>query len=110
MTFRRRNNGWATELLTEFQTGLARSAAESEYPGLWRGLTGAWMPELGQTGGVLFDLAGQRLNGGLSGAVWGIDAFGELLSFSGLDSMSHCRCDCHSRPALTVIRCAYVRH
>jgi len=40
------------------QTGFARSAGKSAYPGLWRGLVGAWVPALGPTGGTLVDVSG----------------------------------------------------
>lgn len=35
--------------------GFARSAGESAYPGLWKGLIGAWVPALGPTGTTLLD-------------------------------------------------------
>ncbi len=33
-----------------YKQGFARSAGESAYPGLWRGLIGCWKPSLGNTG------------------------------------------------------------
>jgi len=41
-----------------YASGFARSAGESANPGLWRGLFGAWVPMLGNTGGILRDVVG----------------------------------------------------
>lgn len=49
-----------------FQTGFARSAGESRYPHLWRGLVGAWCPSLGPTGNVLHDWSGRWNRGALT--------------------------------------------
>lgn len=49
-----------------YQQGFARSAAESAYPQLWRGLVGAWVPSLGPTGGTLYDWSGYRNHGTLT--------------------------------------------
>ena len=44
--------------LPSYAGGWAASAAESEYPELWRGLVAAWIPALGPTGATLRDLSG----------------------------------------------------
>jgi hypothetical protein len=41
-----------------YATGFASCAAESEYPQLWRGLRGLWVPALGQTGARVLDWSG----------------------------------------------------
>ena len=46
-----------------YAQGYARDAGEALYPGLWRGLVGAWIPALGPTGGVLPDISGHGKNG-----------------------------------------------
>ncbi len=52
-------------LIPSFKTGFARSAAESEYPGLWKGLRGSWCPFLGPTGLTLYDWSGYGNHGGI---------------------------------------------
>jgi hypothetical protein len=47
------------DYLPSFKQGFARSAAESEFPQLWRGLLGAWVPALGRCGNVLRDASGR---------------------------------------------------
>jgi len=47
--------GWTRSLTPSpvrpsYKSGFARSAAESAYPGLWKNLSGAWCPALGNTG------------------------------------------------------------
>jgi len=51
------------DLQPSFYTGFARSADESEYPGLWNRLIGLWVPAMGPTGVILRDLSPSRLNG-----------------------------------------------
>ena len=48
-----------------YKSGYARSSAESANPGLWDGLTGAWVPQLGQIGLVLQDMSGQGHHGAM---------------------------------------------
>lgn len=59
-------------LLSSFNTpgpsyhqGFTRSASESAYPQLWRGLVGVWVPSLGPTGTSLFDWGGTKQTGTL---------------------------------------------
>jgi hypothetical protein len=52
---------WLTlpfETQPSWVSGLARNADESEAPGQWRGLVGAWAPGLGGQGGLLYDVSG----------------------------------------------------
>jgi len=49
-----------------YTQGFARSAAESAYPNLWRGLVGAWLPSLGPTGATLRDVSGRGNHGTLT--------------------------------------------
>lgn len=44
----------------------ARSASESRYPQLWRGIVGAWCPSLGPTGASLRDWSGRANHGTLT--------------------------------------------
>ena len=74
------------EYSPSFTQGFARSAGESEHPGLWQGLTAAWAPELGRTGSVVFDWAGRRLHGQRVASLWDIDATGVALAFAGTGS------------------------
>jgi hypothetical protein len=67
--------------LPSFKQGFAASAAESEYPELWRGLAAAWVPELGRTGRVLFDASGRAMHGTFNGATWDVDALGGCIGF-----------------------------
>jgi hypothetical protein len=67
--------------LPSFKQGFAASAAESEYPELWKGLAAAWVPELGRTGRVLFDVSGRGAHGTFNGATWDVDAFGGCTGF-----------------------------
>lgn len=46
-----------------YGTGFARSKAQAEYPGLWKGLVGAWAPFLGATGITLYDWSGNKSHG-----------------------------------------------
>ena len=46
-----------------YHQGFARHVGESAYPGMWRGLVGAWIPALGPTGRTLYDWSGQRNHG-----------------------------------------------
>ena len=71
-----------------FAVGYARSAAESDNPGLWDGLVAAYCPALGPTGSVLRDLVGQQ-DGTLQNmeaADWQVhDSMGYTLSLGGTD-------------------------
>lgn len=46
-----------------YSQGFAKSAWESANPQLWRGLVGAWMPGLGNSGDTLFDWSGYGHHG-----------------------------------------------
>ena len=63
----------ATKDMPSYQRGFARSAGEALYPGLWRGLVGAWMPSLGPSGGQLFDVSGYGNHGALTNMEVSID-------------------------------------
>ena len=63
--------------------GFARSAGQSAYPGLWKGLVGAWVPAIGVTGNTLFDMSGNRRNGVITGALWKPTTEGYALDFNG---------------------------
>lgn len=49
-----------------YQQGYARNASESENPGSWSGLVGAWVPTLGPTGSTLRDISGYGNHGTLT--------------------------------------------
>lgn len=53
-----------------FKQGYARSASQSANPHLWRGLVGAWVPELGVTGNTIHDVSGRRNPATNNGAAW----------------------------------------
>lgn len=53
-------------IVPSFKNGFARSAGESRYPHLWRGLVGAWAPFLGPTGNMLPDWSGRWNRGTLT--------------------------------------------
>ena len=56
-----------------YKQGYARYAHQSAYPGLWRGLAGAWFPTLGVTGAALRDVGGRGNHGTLNnGPTWGL--------------------------------------
>lgn len=80
----------AQNIKPSFKQGFARSAAESKYPDLWRGLVGAWATNLGCTGiTTLHDVSGRRNNGTLNGSMtqdnWVIGRNGYALDFDGTD-------------------------
>ena len=81
-----------TLLFPSHARGYARNAAESENPGLWRGLVRAWVPSLGPTGGTLRDSAGRGNHGAMigmdPGAAWvqsGRHGLAWALGFDGAD-------------------------
>lgn len=49
--------------------GFARSAAEANYPGLWRSLIASWAPALGHTGNKVFDWGAGNNDGVLTNMV-----------------------------------------
>lgn len=59
-----------------YARGFARSAGQSAYPSLWQGLTGAWVPGLGNTGAKLRDNSGHKFHGDLVSAVWAPTPYG----------------------------------
>jgi len=67
-------------------------AAESEYPELWRGLVGAWVPSLGCTGERLLDGSGKRGHGAFlgTGSHWQPSQYGPLVSFNGTNDAVDC--------------------
>lgn len=50
-----------------YANGFARCAGESAYPELWKGLVGAWVPTMGNTGKVLRDVSGHGMDGPIIG-------------------------------------------
>jgi hypothetical protein len=68
-----------------FKQGFARSAAESEFPQLWRGLVGAWVPALGRCGDVLHDVCGRRRTAVAVGSsvAWTPSLIGPAVDLSG---------------------------
>lgn len=66
--------------IPSYHQGFARSAAESKHPNLWRGLVGAYVPNLGNTGRQLFDPSPYKNHGIIaSGITWVIDKHGRSL-------------------------------
>jgi len=75
----------ASSIRPSYQAGFARSAGESAYPELWRGLVGAWVPALGQTGGTLHDWGAHRNNGTLNNiaaADWNVNNTNNRIAYS----------------------------
>lgn len=73
-----------------WKQGFARSAGESAYPNLWKGLVGAWEPGLGPTGTTtLHDVSGFKHNGTLNGSMtsadWVVSDGRYALEFDGVD-------------------------
>lgn len=69
---------------------MARSAGESLYPELWKGLVGLWVPSAGHQGiTTLRDFSSKRNNGTLQGSMnaadWVIGKNGYALDFDGTD-------------------------
>ena len=57
-----------------YHQGFATGASTAEYPGLWKGLVGAWAPVLGNTGIVtLRDVSGYGNHGALTGTMTAAD-------------------------------------
>lgn len=50
-----------------YKSGFAKSAGESRFPGLWRGLVGAWLPALGQVE-LLRNIGGGKYDASLVGS------------------------------------------
>jgi hypothetical protein len=68
--------------------GFARSPDESEAPGQWDGLIGAWASFLGIQGRTLYDLSGRAHSGTLvNGASWVVGSDGYALQFNGSTGM-----------------------
>jgi hypothetical protein len=66
-----------------YAAGFARFAAESGRPELWRGLVGAWVPALGNTGNRLLDVSGRGNHGTASGNnLWTTTRYGPSFVFN----------------------------
>lgn len=66
--------------LPSVQQGYARSAGESEYPGLWRGLVGAWPFGMIGSGNRVSDFSGRGDFGSLTNSpVWVPGEFGRVI-------------------------------
>lgn len=75
---------WTPQHRPSWKQGFARSASESAYPNLWKGLVGAWAPFLGPTGLTLHDVSGRYNHGTLTnGPTWVGSPGGGALSFDG---------------------------
>ena len=72
-----------------YKAGYAKSAAESAKPNLWKGLVGAWAPNLGITGDMLRDVSGNGNHGTLTNmdaaTDWVATSKGLALDFDGVD-------------------------
>ena len=70
-----------------WETGIARSAAESVAPGKWQGLVGALSPSFGPTGATLRDVSGFQNHGTLTNmdpaTDWVVGENGYALDFDG---------------------------
>jgi len=72
--------------MPSFQQGFARQRGESEYPELWNGLAGLWMPSLGHQGLTTFiDWSGRNNNSNhsstLSNTNWLFSQFGSYIDY-----------------------------
>ena len=78
---------WTPQHTPSYKQGFARNAAESENPGLWKGLAGAWFPSLGPTGATLRDISGRKNHGTLTNmdpaTDWVMTEKGYALEFDG---------------------------
>lgn len=74
-----------------YATGFAHNAAESDNPGLWDGLVGAWAPTLGVTGDVLRDQSAFGNHGTLAtmdpATDWVATEKGWALDFNGVNGV-----------------------
>lgn len=52
--------------IPSFTQGFARSAGESLFPNLWKGLVGLWTPYVGVQGQILYDWSGNKNDGALT--------------------------------------------
>ncbi|MEO1841599.1 MAG: LamG-like jellyroll fold domain-containing protein, partial [Pseudomonadota bacterium] len=84
--------GWTRSLTPSpvrpsYKSGFARSASTSSSPGLWKGLVGAWVPALGNTGEKLYDVSGNKNHGTLTdmdpATDWISDPMGPVLDLDG---------------------------
>ena len=81
-------------LIPSYYSGFARNAAEAEYPELWTGLVGAWLPFLGPTGLTLRDVSGHYNHGTLTNmdpaTDWVTSRMGYVLDFDGANDYADC--------------------
>ena len=78
-------------LKPSYKQDFARSAGESKYPALWRGLVGAWCPSLGHTGiFTLRDVSGKGNHGAMVGGFvagnWHMTPEGYALGYNGINN------------------------
>ena len=75
--------------MTETFSTIAHNASEAARPHLWQGLTGAWVPSLGVTGGTLRDVSGRKYHGTLTSmdpaTDWQVSGGGWCLDFDGVN-------------------------
>jgi len=78
---------WTPQHRPSWKQGFARGPAEARYPGLWKGLVGAWFPSLGPTGLTLRDISGRGNHGTLTSmdpaTDWVVTEKGYALDFDG---------------------------
>jgi hypothetical protein len=61
----------------------ARESSESQRPALWQDLVGLWCPELGPSGGKLYDCTGRARHGALvNNPLWSVGLNGWAVGFS----------------------------
>jgi hypothetical protein len=64
-------------------SNLAYESSESQRPALWQGLAGLWCPELGPSGGKLFDCSPRARHGTLvNDPLWSVGLKGWMLGYS----------------------------
>ena len=88
-TYAQRQDG----IRPSFKQGYARNSSESKAPHLWRGLVGAWIPGLGVTGNILYDVSVFKNHGVLTGMDvgndWVVGQQGHALNFNGSSGRVH---------------------
>lgn len=78
---------WTSRILPHIRTGYARSPGESEYPGMWRALSAAWMFGMqGGGGSIAYDFSTQLQAGTINSVpVWSAGKYQSALDFDGTD-------------------------
>ena len=80
--------GSAKQTQPSYASGYAKSASESAKPHLWKGMVGAWAPNLGITGDTLRDISGKGSHASGDNfdvdTDWGMTEVGPALTMNGL--------------------------